>query len=287
VVYKTCNIIANRSDLSNDIIARHQDGLAALGKDEVFETVLNDLKNPDEQLREQAGKTLVCFGVTIAGRLSEFIRDAQEPEVRPLGASVIKNIGPGAVAKFMDIFKATTDPEMRQHLITVLDIIEPAESETIFTELISDPDRHIRQAALDTIKRTDKSIILKTLMPVVQNNDRNMIYLVLDILGELAYAEAAPAIVELLKRTGDKKLQMACCEVLGKIGDEAAIPALVEIVNNKKFLGILGGYADEVRGQATRALGHFKSALAQEALQKALNDSSPLVRSAARLGLKL
>lgn len=176
---------------------------------------------------------------------------------------------------------------MRERLITVLDIIAPPELDIIFAELIRSPEPLIRTAAFLTLKRLDKLVVLKILHPVLKEKDSVIVVSALNTLGELGYREVCNPVIELLKTTADRTVQAACCETLGKIGNELAIPVLVEVAKGRKFLGILGGYANEVRGQATWALGRFiKDERAHKVLQKALNDASPLVRSAARLGLK-
>jgi len=222
----------------------------------------------------------------IAPELTESIGSATSEKKRAALASIIKKIGPDAATKFMDVFDKTTEPAQRQNLISVLDVINPPNPETVFGGLIKSSDTPTRTAAFETLKRFDKTITLNILLPALKDKKSHVSNSALATLGGLGYAEASPDIVELLKSTTDQKLQMACCDTLGKLGDESAVPALVELIIAKKKLFGLGGYSDETRGQATRALGNFKNAEAKKVLEKALKDASPLVRAAARLGLK-
>ncbi len=54
----------------------------------------------------------------------------------------------------------------------------------------------------------------------------------------------------------------------------------------RSLLGLFGRKDDDVRASAAWALGRFRSPAAREALTRALKDSSPSVRSSAKMGLK-
>ncbi|MCK4909731.1 MAG: HEAT repeat domain-containing protein, partial [Planctomycetes bacterium] len=147
-------------------------------------------------------------------------------------------------------------------------------------------DSKIRIEAITTIGRLEQEKAVLILTELLGHKKAAVVSLAITTAGELGYAEVVPGIIELLEKTRNKKFLKECCASLGKIGDVRAIPALANILRRKKFLGLFGGYADEIRGTATWALGHFNDASSRQYLEEALNDKSPVVRSAAKLGLK-
>ena len=73
--------------------------------------------------------------------------------------------------------------------------------------------------------------------------------------------------------------------MLGQLGALNAVQFLTGILFKKGFLGFRWAYSDEIRGGAAWGLGHIKTPESNKALEKALKDKSPQVRSAAKLGI--
>ena len=251
-----------------------------------FPKIIGGLKSNDPTVQQIIVQIFAGFGAMVTPLIIKLIKESEALHLREAGASLINGYGNAAKALLMNDLTQITDPKQLKRIIGVIEIINPPELNEFLFEYSGHADSKIRTEAITTIGRLEQEKAVLILTELLGHKKAAVVSLAITTAGELGYAEVVPGIIELLEKTRNKKFLKECCASLGKIGDVRAIPALANILRRKKFLGLFGGYADEIRGTATWALGHFNDASSRQYLEEALNDKSPVVRSAAKLGLK-
>ena len=301
---KVIAAIANRQKvkpeaggLAEEMIAKNNEVFSNIKSSPAFQGVLNNFKSTDAEVRGLARQILVGLGTVVIPELVQFLRDIEEAGPREEAVNVIAGMGPEAQPLFLNELNLLAEGGNAIHLSRVLDAAPailnqaPENVWNAFAEIVNNllkREGTVREAAFDVIKKLDKDKALKICIPILSDKDKKLLLMALGTLAVLGYKEVTGPIISILKTSSDTDILQESCRALGKLNDEKAVPVLIEMLKQKRFLGIglFGGVADEVRGSCAWALGNFKTAEAQDALKIALNDKSPSVRSAARLGLK-
>lgn len=278
--------IKTLSHLSEEIKTKSQSVLTDIVGHEVFANVLTNLKSSDSSVQDAVLALLAGFGDLVLSPLIKIIKETDELPIREQIAPLIQQAGEEATTSFSNELVSTTEPKPISRMLSIIDIVNPPDIAAVLTGFLHHKDKTVREDAFNVVRKLSQAAALSVLLPLLKESDKEIVLATINVLGELTYPESAPGIIDLLSTTKDKRLQIEACRTLGKLGNPEAVPILSEIISKKSFLGFLGGYSDEVRGAATWALGHFKTPEAGETLHKALDDKSPEVRSAAKLGLK-
>lgn len=283
--------------LSEEMAAKNNEILNSIKSSPAFQGVLKNFRLDDAGARELAGQILSGLGAAVIPELMEFARETDDAAKRGEVFNMMAAMGPEAPPLFLTELNLVAESGNAGHISRLLEAAPlilkqaPEDAWNTFTDIINNllkREGPVRDEALNIIKALDKDKALKICLPILAGKDKKLLMATLGMLASLEYREITDEVISLLKTASDKDILQESCRALGKLKDEKSVPVLIEMLRQKRFLGIglFGGVADEVRGSCAWALGHFKSTEAQEALRTALNDKSPSVRSAARLGLK-
>ncbi|MBI4739274.1 HEAT repeat domain-containing protein, partial [Candidatus Woesearchaeota archaeon] len=254
-----------------------------------FQSVLANLKSKDLHLHNLSRQILNGLGILAVPELLTFIKETEETSFREEMLGFINSHGRAAQEFFLrELTKSDENGEIRplQRLIEIAPLVPLHEVETSLMGFLKHRNTAVRDSALRAVRRFSKDSALKILLPLIDGKDKGLAVAAVETVADLGYKEATAEIVNLLETSRDDSIRKKCCLALGKLKDENTVPVLTGLLFKKKFLGLFGGVADEVRSSAVWALGQFRTPESIESLKLALNDKSPLVRSAAKIGLK-
>jgi len=130
-------------------------------------------------------------------------------------------------------------------------------------------------ALSESLSYTDK------LIAALRHREPTRAGLAIDLLtGWLHEVRAVEPLCDLLDESTDAAILKQAAAGLGRLGDRRAILALTRLLQDSSRAYV-------ARCAAAEALGHIGGAAAQRALQAALNDSLPSIRTAAQSALKM
>lgn len=162
------------------------------------------------------------------------------------------------------------------------------EAASRLSELLEHEEADVRLAAVEAAVSLKASSVAEALERTLEDADRQVRMAAARALGALRYAPAAPRFRKILGskslRRADVSEMLAFFESYGLLGDSEAVGFLDEILNGRGFLR--RKEPDDVRAAAAQALGRVGTPEAREALEKALDETEPVVRSAVSRALR-
>ncbi len=154
---------------------------------------------------------------------------------------------------------------------------------------LSDPRPELRRAAVTALVEIGSAGAMQALERALSDQDREVRMAAVRALGSRGQRSALPRIDAIVKskeiRAADLTERMAFFNAFGELCGDGGVTFLDGILNGKS--GLLGRREDpEYRACAAIALGRVKSPRAEQALQKALAEKDPVVRSAVNRALR-
>ncbi|MFH1227591.1 MAG: diguanylate cyclase [Planctomycetota bacterium] len=283
------------SGLTDEMRSKMEEFFANIKGSPAFQGILNNFLGGDDALHGQSKVILINMGSVVLPELVQFLKKNEEPGPREEIISVMNTIGPESNRIFLNEFRNTADEGDANNIRRMVEVmpliyaVAPPEIQGGLEETMNTLVRKegiVRDSVFNTIKKLEKGVALKMLIPLLSDKDKKVVIEAMDTAASSGYTEISAALIGMFGTETNAEILKECCMALGKLKDEKAVPVLIDMLKQKRFLGFFGGVSDEVRGACAWALGHFKSMEAQDVLKEALNDRSPSVRSAARLGLK-
>ncbi|NIP60384.1 MAG: hypothetical protein GWM92_18570 [Gemmatimonadetes bacterium] len=146
----------------------------------------------------------------------------------------------------------------------------------------------VRLAAVEAALSLRAATVAEPLEWALEDEDRRVRMAAARALGSLGYAPATPLFREILgskamRRAGVGEM-VAFFESYAELGDPDAVPFLDDILNGKGFLR--RKEPEDLRASAALALGRIGTAEARAALEKAIDEPEPVVRSAVSRALR-
>lgn len=122
-----------------------------------------------------------------------------------------------------------------------LEVLEP------LIEGLRHSEKDMRILSANTLGRIRPKEVVPMLIQAVQDDNPNVVYNVVECLGDIGDRRAVPTLMHLLREPPDEWVHVATLEALGKIGDQRAVDMLLSLVS-KEFvadplinaLGLLG-----------------------------------------------
>src|SRR5690606_18107686 len=118
--------------------------------------------------------------------------------------------------------------------------------------------------------------------PLLEDPERDVRIAAARAIGNLGFGAGRSALEAALGskrlREADRTEKIAFFEASGRIGDQGSVEVLDRILHAKGWLN--RGEPTEMRACAAIALGRIRHPAARQSLEKAANDSDPVVRSA-------
>ncbi|MBI1854172.1 MAG: diguanylate cyclase [Planctomycetes bacterium] len=250
--------------------------LKDLCKGATFELLAADLTNGDPKRNSDALAVVRAMGDQALPALIRLIQSRDDLRVRQVAAEQIRELGVKAVAEVRRAVSPGTPEQDLRRLIGVLDILGADFTEELKLALVQ-PSRAVRLEAAQVLARLPIDQVAVFLEPLA-HPERTIAVEALVQLGRIRRRETTDAIVRRMRNGGEEDVLYEGCLTLGKIGDPRVVPELARYLLSSKLVVLGPRYPERVRYAAAWALTQFGTAEAREALRRAENDRSPLVR---------
>jgi hypothetical protein len=156
-----------------------------------------------------------------------------------------------------------------------------AEAVRPLAELLQLPEPLMRRTAVDALMRIRSAAAMEVLQRALADEDREIRIAAARGLGSLRYPPARTALEQMLEhrivREADLTEKLAFFEACAAIGGADSVSLFDRILNGRR---LLGRESAEMRACAALALGRVGSPSARAALERAAEDSNPVVRNA-------
>ena len=261
---------------------------SALKESKNFTELLKDLFHPDDEIKNVVKDIFIAFDLVAVQDLINLIEETDDAEARETVAIIINQMGGPAHQFFMNELKVNADEPTLKRLLGIAYLIPAEGMDQVLSEFIREP---FYQETINALARLDPDKSTAVLLPLLYNKNANLVLSVLGVLGSLQYdkpalkSQASSAIISLLETSSTPEIQKESFKTLVKMQELEAVPVFAKLLAAKRFLGLVGGVSDDIRGTAAWALGQIKTPEAREALESAINDKSPQVRSIVKLSL--
>lgn len=149
--------------------------------------------------------------------------------------STYTNTDSGLRSSAMDLLKELGRSEYS------LEILEP------LIEGLQSKDKDMRILSANTLGRIRAKEVLPMLIEALHDDNTNVVYNVVECLGDIRDPRSVPALMNLLTTYPDEWVRVATLEALGKIGDQRVVDLLLSLVDKQlvvdpliSALGVLG-----------------------------------------------
>ncbi len=277
-------------------------------KDKQIQQLIDDLDNPDKNVRADAVSELNDIGGEKAIRAMIRALKDEDPIVRRLAAGGLSTISDSSAVEPLIETLRDKDEYVRQNAAEALQEIGDKRAVEPLTKVLEDRYRDVRWSAVRALAEFGDKTAVAPLVRALKDEDSTVRWAAAKALGAIGGNEAVEALRSLWKQDTNKHLQQAVAYGLAKItGDNEAITFLKESLHSgnwvmrqraAEWLGKIGdktavGHLIEalkdndhgVRKFAAKALGEIGDKRAIEPLIKALEDDDSTVRSSAAVAL--
>ncbi|HEY8483883.1 MAG TPA: HEAT repeat domain-containing protein [Longimicrobiales bacterium] len=154
--------------------------------------------------------------------------------------------------------------------------------------LLGRPEASVRLAAVEALVAVRSSTAIEALQSALTDSDREVRIAAARGLGALRYQPARTRFEEIMETKrfldGDLTEKVAFFEAYGSLGAPESVPVLDKLLNGRGFLGRRP--SSELRACAALALGKIGTPAARAALERAVGEADPVVRSAVARALR-
>ncbi len=166
--------------------------------------------------------------------------------------------------------------------------IQLAEAGPAVADLLGHDSPKVRMAAVEAAVALKASTAVGALQEALSDSDREVRIAAARGLGTLRFAPSAPYFREIIQsraiRQADVSEQIAMFESFGLLRDVEGVPILDELLNGRGFLG--RKESGDIRACAALGLGKMGTPEAVEALEKAKDETDPVVKTAVNRALR-
>ncbi len=221
------------------------------------------------------GTLLGASTVCAHAELREVIRDA---------AQRVAVAHPGVLATTL----VASDPQLLTAALALAVPLGRIDLVPVVGRLLKHPELEIQRAAIQTLVAFGVPAAMDLLVPLLEHENRDIRLAAAWGVGTWQHAPALPALEAILTARefrsvalGDK---LALVDAYARAGGVQSVPLLHRLLNGRRVLR--HRETPDVRACAARALGSITAPEAQAALQKAVDDAEPAVRTAVKRALQ-
>lgn len=135
--------------------------------------------------------------------------------------STYTDVDSGLRSSAMDLLKELGRSEYS------LEILEP------LIEGLKSSDKDMRILSANTLGRIRAREVIPMLIAALDDDNTNVVYNVVECLGDIRDSRAVPALMHILNTHTDEWVRAATLEALGKIGDQRVVELLLSLVNKE------------------------------------------------------
>lgn len=225
-----------------------------------------------------------------AGALAPLLRAAETVEHRDLRA-VLRKASQGIASRNRSAvvrLLSEQDPVVASGAARLAGDVQISEAGPALADLLTHPDASVRLAAIEAAVSLRASTVAGALQHTLDDPDREVRIAAARALGALQYRPAGRRLARIVSskemRNADITEKVAFFEAYGLVAEDDAVELMDKLLNGKGFLG--KREPAEVRAAAALALGKVSGVGAQAALEKAVQEDDPVVRSAVNRALR-
>jgi HEAT repeat protein len=222
--------------------------------------------------------------------LAPLLRGAEEAEDRRIKATIqeaVRGIAKNYSEALLECLKSP-DPVVVAGAASLAGKMGLSSSGPRLIKLLTHQDPRVRLASIEAAHGLKTPPILDAVCRALRDPEREVRIAAAKTLGSLRYLQAAPHLRDAIRskgiRTADISEQIAFFESYGMIGDPEGVRLLDGLLNGRSFLG--RKETGEIRACAALGLGRMGTPEAAAALERALGESDPVVRSAVNRALR-
>lgn len=179
----------------------------------IVDLLLEALRKTDWEFRNLISNALI--------RLGKFDFIAKSTWFWRKLISTYTDVDSGLRSSAMDLLKELGRSEYS------LEILEP------LIEGLKNSDKDMRILSANTLGRIRAREVIPMLLEALQDDNTNVVYNVVECLGDIGDPRAVPVLMRLLHTHVDEWVRAATLEALGKIGDQRAVDLLLSLVNKE------------------------------------------------------
>jgi hypothetical protein len=255
-----------------------------------------------------------------ASVLSQLLASLEDGTIDPSGSELgifLAHLGPNAMPLLLRTMDKTAVPALqerlrtamnglsdryRTHLLALLrldapDILRGAvalvvqqgmqEAIPALGDLLKHPDATMRRTAVDGLAQLKTSTSLETMQRALGDVDREVRLAAARGLGAARYTPARAKLEEIVNikalREADLTEQIVFFEAFGGVASAESVDMLDRLLNGRRMFG---KESQEIRACAAMALGKVGTPAARASLQKAAQETNPMVRNAVTKALR-
>ncbi len=193
----------------------------------IVDMLLESLRKNDWEIRNLISNALVKIGkLEFVAKSTWFWRKL---------IATYTDVDAGLRSSAMDLLKELGRSEYS------LEILEP------LIEGIQNSDKDMRILSANTLGRMKAREVVPMLVTALDDDNPNVVYNLVECLGDIGDPRAVPALMDLLTEHTDEWVHVATLEALGKIGDQRVVDLLLSLVSEElvvdpliSALGVLG-----------------------------------------------
>jgi HEAT repeat protein len=253
--------------------------------------------------------------------LTQLLRSLEEGAIDPSGAELgvfLRHLGSQALALLIRSTETTTVVALQGRLRVAVEQLGRAHPEQLanlvssddgliamgatrlagnmaltgsgpaIAKLLTRPDVDIRKAAVEALIQIKSGAALEALQNALDDDDRDVRIGAARGLATLRYQPARPRLEELLQgnrlRDADLTEKIAFFEAFGSVANAESVAMLDKLLNGKNVLR--QKQSPEIRACAAMALGKVGSPASRASLERAKEETNPMVRNAVLKALR-
>ncbi|MCX5857017.1 MAG: HEAT repeat domain-containing protein [Deltaproteobacteria bacterium] len=261
IFYQIDSGILGKNDAVRAIVS---DIIAELASPELTDALMAGFSERDEKTSGSAGRVLARLGDDALNLLLNMLRDKTDSVERVRILHILSEIGQPAMPVIRKRLYQKEPWYFLRNLVYTLGRIGSQEDAELLGDFLLHENEKVRQEALKSIQRIGGKGRGPVLLSVLPKVDESYQKSIAEDLGNLKYAEAVPALMDLLKTRplvaslSRAELEEKICLALGRIGSQEAVPLLTEISKPKRLF-VFDAYPEKLKKAAAQALFLIKT----------------------------
>lgn len=248
------------------------------------------LLEEDDDKKTAMVQALADIGPSALQPVVDLVKDRGQIDLRELALEAIQMAGqPGIEALIAELAKENPWYIHRNILNVVADLKLTEAAEQVGT-MASSPDERIRREALRSLARIGSRESVSVVQAAASDQSPAVRRTAVRVLGMFGESSVALFLIDIINGQGprgreeEQAVMEAACLAIGDLHDSQYLPQLAELLAKGGLFR--KARPDEIRAAACVALGTIGDPEAVSALERAMKDSSIMVRSSAEKALR-